>query len=444
MTGEEPRRLGDHFLVTSAGLPVEIDPLHGGPLSPSIWAMGPMELAPLDTASNDVWVGTRRGADTMPAIVGIDPRSAGLRWKAECTTTCDVPGSAVRVGNLVVIEALFNSDNVDLFAIDVTTGRETWRTTLHDADALGPKLAADSSRAFALTWAGVDAFDVATGTKRWHTAFKQSGMTPIVGVQIAAADGRVVYAEPAGDLCIASSSTGTILHRIPIAWEGTVGDLLIRDGAIYAFAMRGGMGDATQAVAIDLATGDVLWRYQDKNSVLVPPVRVDPNFFFVLAAHEPYLNDVGTEVIALARTTGEVRWRRGLGRARAIALASTAGGAPVVIADTMGREVLAFTPQPPAGPVEVTISGSVVTPRPASSLADLRVSVGDTVVKTDPRGHYSASVSARGIVKVMLLDLPPMVLASLELPTADPDFVTVDKDRKAYSADLNVRIVQRD
>jgi outer membrane protein assembly factor BamB len=170
----------------------------------------------------------------------------------------------------------------DLFAIDVRTGAERWRSP-----GLGAvSLAVVGNAAYVSTGAGdAVAFDLATGAERWRRP------VPVAGT-VAVADGVVVVAK-AGGMEALDAATGEPRW----SWSGAGPGPPVPLAVDHVVVLE---GDAGELIAIALADGTERWRAPSGPSPSPPAgggavvVRSGPD-----------------EVVAVAADTGRIRWRGG-------------------------------------------------------------------------------------------------------------------------------------
>jgi outer membrane protein assembly factor BamB len=396
-----------------------------------------------EASAEDIAIGTQAG----PWLAAVDKASGRTLWRVRCNDTedsrCEVQG--YRAGDVAVFGGTLSYRTRDwsigLFAVDVHSGRELWRARTDFLDAPSVRMAADDEHVYVLSWGHLLAFDVRSGHRAWERRLPPQPMSLSRGTQLIAGFDVVVFWEIFTAVHIARADTGDDIVTIP--WTDLVGDLHLRDGVLYVLPLWG-HGRAAVA-AYDPSDGHLLWRHEDPNWSVVPPAFLDNDTIYVRRADDSTLalNNHGTEVVALDRATGKLVWRRKLGRTDFLSLVPSQGGAPLLVADAMGREVIAFArAERPAQPASVSISGAVrIQKLTAPSLEGLRVLIGDTVATTDRNGHFAARVSAMGAVGVKLLDMPPVDPRPVAPIFSVPEFVNVDQLDDSYRTELVVREV---
>jgi outer membrane protein assembly factor BamB len=162
--------------------------------------------------------------------------------------------------NIVVTSSFVASAGMALEVLDRATG--TLVTSLpRGSEAYGSRIATDGSHFYALTDTGghVMRYDPAAKSVAWDT--------PVGGVP---------------------GNTGAIAP-------------VVQGDRVIALFRRGAPADSTILVALDRATGAILWRFTMGGSFSsTPPVVLDDRVFFVTLTHD---------VVALSLTTGAKLWQ---------------------------------------------------------------------------------------------------------------------------------------
>jgi outer membrane protein assembly factor BamB len=181
---------------------------------------------------------------------------------------------------------------------------ERWSQRLDDWPVTSPVVGGGS--VFAASEKTVRAFDADDGTGRWVAELE----TAVLGTPGYDADGGVLYVT---SFDRTTERRGAFLHAFDAAsgarrWRRRVDDeaaygVRIADGTVYV---------RTRSACVALSEGEPLWRYDDLSPVALPEYNLDDVFAGdvapTVADDAVYVTTPGA-VVALARETGEERWR---------------------------------------------------------------------------------------------------------------------------------------
>lgn len=308
-------------------------------------------------ADGIVVVGTAKVASRTGAIVAVDERTGALRWVVR---TGDIVGSAPAVdGGLVYV----GSADGDLYALDVGTGKERWRTPLggpvyesapvvvdgvvyiqsggaasSPAVENGVVYVGGGARPDATAWPGaavLHALDARTGRERWQLPTDRAGISavdaatgrqrwffqaigPVVRTPLTVTGGTVyaVSFNPdgaAGVLYAIDTATQTERWRFE-AGESLPNAPAVAGGTVYIAGWGGSL------YALDAASGQQRWQVRVAANVDTAPVAIDGGVL---------LGDLGGVLHAFDAATGAERWQTTAGVA--ISSAPTAANGSIFI-----------------------------------------------------------------------------------------------------------------
>lgn len=260
-------------------------------------------LAARDAATGRVqWTKNvdRGGAVGVPTVAGetlvgqsfgllraVDRETQELRWEHDIGR--GPPGSPVVVDGVAYLASgVFEEWPTEVFAVDVATGEERWRTDLGGGQLhLRGSVAVDDGRVFVVD-GDLVVLDTADGEERWRAAFDAPAeTTPTV------ADGTVYVTDTDGTLHAVAAADGT--ER----WTADVGEpdrgtaAAVVDDEVYV-----GTGSGLHALT---AGGETRWTF-DATQAMTPTVDTDA----------VYVGEGGFEdraVFAVDREDGTERWR---------------------------------------------------------------------------------------------------------------------------------------
>ncbi|HEX5162764.1 MAG TPA: PQQ-binding-like beta-propeller repeat protein [Steroidobacteraceae bacterium] len=234
----------------------------------------------------------KTGAETWRADVddGSEPRIPTDNEK----TRWDRYGSSVVTDGRRLFVA---SRDKNLYAIDMRTGRESWRVAAADIMTATPALHGDLV-IFAALDGKVQAVSAKDGQPRWSYDAKLG-----IGGDVVVSGDRVLVGSRTYDLVALDAATGKELWKHYYWFSWIESPPVVRDGVVYT-----GSSDATHVYAIDLADGSLRWK---------SPV---PGYSWQRTAVTEQLVVAGTvgqgaipgarngSLLALDRASGALRW----------------------------------------------------------------------------------------------------------------------------------------
>ncbi|RLU84039.1 serine/threonine protein kinase [Streptomyces griseocarneus] len=244
--------------------------------------------------SNDVW-GTPTVEGELLYVTSFEVHALDVASGRRQFKTRDVAWAmAVADGRIHA------SDGPTLYALDAADGAERWRLT---TDGWVYSLRADCGTIVTGTrGGGVQAWEAATGELLWELGGLQTDFeTPDCGPFVQ--DGTVyVWAE--GRLRALEARTGAERWSYPVGDAAACGGVPVRllaapDGVVYVAA-------GTRVLAVDVARGDVLWRFEAPAVFLSPPAFAPGP---AVNGGGVYVADYLGTVYALDAATGRDRWR---------------------------------------------------------------------------------------------------------------------------------------
>lgn len=176
--------------------------------------------------------------------------------------------------------AYLSCEKADLCAIDATSGRSLWRTTVGRDDA--PLMPVVSRGIVYVGWsrpATVTALDAATGAIRWSSQIEPDGFD-LMGPPVVA-DGLVYQASSADVLHALDAATGARRWATPVTSPSSPA---IVDGVLYVGGSRAPRDTAGTLYALRATTGEILWTRATRSTFrLSSPVLSDGRVYLSLA-----------------------------------------------------------------------------------------------------------------------------------------------------------------
>ncbi|WP_170845570.1 outer membrane protein assembly factor BamB family protein [Halorientalis persicus] len=219
-------------------------------------------------------------------LSGFDRQSGDKLWKR--TIGQGPPGCPVVVDGVAYLaNGAFNEWSTEVFAFDVSTGEQQWRTTLADDDSdLEGSVAVNDGYVFIVA-GDIIAFNTTDGSEVWRTQLDSPAeTTPTVS------DGKVYVTDSEGTLHAVRTEDGS--ER----WTADVGEpesgtaVAVADDEVYA-------GTKSRLSSLT-TTGELRWEV-DLTDALTPTVDTDA----VYVGQSGFRNRA---VYALARDDGSERW----------------------------------------------------------------------------------------------------------------------------------------
>jgi outer membrane protein assembly factor BamB len=243
--------------------------------------------------------------DGSDGVFALDITTGDVEWFFEAGL--DVNG--VGFGDGIVVATC---DDGRVHGLDVADGREVWSDDL-GASAFGNPLVLGEIVVVVDAGGGVTAFDVRTGVRSWRI-----GMTgPVRGG--VASDGETFYAASEGRDVVAISPEGRERWRVRVSGVGSAASNVkvfaaptIVEGLVIVTLVRDDAYPDPALLALDAATGDLVWRASDTAALKTEwgNVRSSPAILGeVLLYGEPYSSDL----VAVGIADGETRWSAEVG-----------------------------------------------------------------------------------------------------------------------------------
>jgi len=253
-------------------------------------------------------------------IFAVSEATGQLKWSVQTGPTLPqnitpAGGWDLYVSSPVVVDGtiVIGAGDGNVYALDLTTGRERWRVKT------GGKVRATPSVSDGVvvvgSWDGrVYAIDLATGKTRWvhHTVgdtldLKREGYDRrAIQSTAAIAEGNVFLGSRDDGFYALDFGNGQRKWRSSHGTSWVVGSPAVRDGRAYV-----GSSDAHFVQSVDVASGRELWRTPVGSNVLSSPVLTGD----LLVVGTANTNAGRGELLALDAATGAVRWRLPLGEA---------------------------------------------------------------------------------------------------------------------------------
>ena len=253
--------------------------------------------------------GTLYAVDTSGAIHAFDAATGSRRWQYSPEVASDLRGSAFGGGIAVAGNRLFaTSGTGQVVALDAATGSVVWSANpagpLRDAPTLAFNLVLVMTQ---------DNRIIALNQNDGSIAWQESGSVAQAGVfgvaSPAAGQGTVVAGYSSGELVAYRYENGRVvwadaLARTSISTEvGSISDIdadpIIDSGRVYALGQGGRMA------AYELVTGQRVWEL-NLSGISTPALAGE--WLFTLTSD--------ARLLAIARSTGKVRWITQLARYR--------------------------------------------------------------------------------------------------------------------------------
>lgn len=287
-----------------------------------------------------------------------------------------------------------------LVVLSSARGDARWR---HDFERVPISVASDGARLFVLEPSGrLTAFEARDGAEAWRV----DGDAPATRDDLVVSDGdALAVTSPTRPMRVLRTRDGALAHAVELPGRAyarhpaaTGGGLVVVPVSMVAAGAPGRSLGALRFVAVELSSGRIRWqtadaRGADRPWLSAPVIERDAVFTCgpddVLRARDP--------------ATGAERWQWGVGGCNTVTpLADRDAGALAIAVAWRDDSVAVFRRGESAPPaLERVVLTGTVTAR-ARPVAGCAVLAGDQSTRTDARGHYSATVTARGVVRVAL------------------------------------------
>lgn len=225
---------------------------------------------------------------TESSLTGIDPDSGDIEWKVdrigEPSATPTVAGGSVYV-------PAKKDDESYLYAFDVQTRRQEWRTSLPDRRIFSPTVV--DHTVYVRGQRAIHAVSRSDGERYWSDVggqlYPSDDFHRLTDLRPVVADG-VLYSPDSAGLRAISLGTRSVLWQI--SGSGVYASPAILDDLVVVPVGRKGV------LAIGGDSGDIRWKFEDAG-VWTTPVSLG-NSLVVTA---------GFDAVELDRTDGSVLWR---------------------------------------------------------------------------------------------------------------------------------------
>ena len=260
--------------------------------------------------------------------------------------------------------------------LDPKTARELW-TTEGEEPAAAPGtviiLVASSPASSVYKVRGLNPL---TGAQQWEAGVTASNLTPLIAGETAVVPGT----DPNGDYVSAVDITnGALRWQLHFTHDQQFGGLVLGDVAVYSVnvysqPMNGQGPDSGRIVAVDVATGQELWRQTVTPGVGGPALAV-PRAVYVMQVEGRSTQRCSSELAALDSRSGLLKWRyndsgcpnywgdlAGDGSTTAIVLGA-GSGTKIAVLDMGTGSKLWEKPIATSGPyplVQIAVAGGVV------------------------------------------------------------------------------------
>jgi outer membrane protein assembly factor BamB len=245
--------------------------------------------------------GTLFAVDTQGTVHAFDAATGARRWEHRVEVASDLRNSTFGGGASYFDGKVYATNGAgDVFALDAQTGAQLWRVKPAGPLRGSPTVAFNA--VYVMTTDNqIHALNMADGTPLWDKA-AATGPSGVFGVAApAAGQGTVIAGYSSGELVAYRYENGRdlwsdALARTSISTQvGTLTDVdadpIIDNGRVYALGQGGRMA------AYELVTGQRLWELS-LAGISTP----------VVAGEWVFTLTDDARLLAIARTTGRVRW----------------------------------------------------------------------------------------------------------------------------------------
>jgi len=221
-------------------------------------------------------------------VVSLDAASGAVVWATHLGVSAH--GSPTLVGDLLLLGA-----DDGAHALDTRTGRPSWTQAAPGA-VRGALAVAGDTAVLASAGGRAVGLDLASGSVRWSVPLSAPNDT-----SVAAVGGIAVVGTTRGTAVALDPSTGSVAWRTAVDVGARIGTPVIADRRVLLASLDGGGPGTRHITALDLATGQVVWRYASPGD----RPSYSPAITHGLAITE---GEAGI-VTALNVTTGELCWQ---------------------------------------------------------------------------------------------------------------------------------------
>jgi outer membrane protein assembly factor BamB len=221
-----------------------------------------------------------------------------------------------------------------VLALDPDTGASLWSFATDDAVLAAP--AVDQGRVYAGSFdKHVYALDAASGRRLW----KRDTRGAVVSTPAVAGD-RIVVGNRAYDVMALDARTGDVAWKRYVWFSWIESSAVVREGVAYV-----GSSDAAGVFAFDVATGRRLWAADVYGWAWGQPAVTEGRVYAATSSQAGYPAGHRAGLVALDRATGKVVWRYEAPAEKSGAFGlpgSTAVGDGLVFASGLDGKLLAF------------------------------------------------------------------------------------------------------
>jgi outer membrane protein assembly factor BamB/sugar lactone lactonase YvrE len=226
-------------------------------------------------------------SDGPLGLVALDASTGVERWHV-----VGIGGRPAVAGGMLVTRSEHGEERgLDLVALDAATGKEQWRVAGTQTVFWTPAID-DGVIYIPVADTSMQAIDLATGEARWSVDLGSA-----VSRSVALSDDLVILGCEDGTLRALDRATGEQRWSTEIG-EGTLGVPAVRDGAVIISLIDAAQ---PQLISIDLATGNVTWRYAPASTAGLQAAAVSDDFVF-LPSQDGTVSAVHTD-------NGSLGWR---------------------------------------------------------------------------------------------------------------------------------------
>lgn len=296
---ERDPKTGALFVGNEQGVLHAIGP--GGAIEWKFTTNGPIRGQP------KFWKGAVFVSSDSGFLYKVDAKTGKEIWKAKVDTgsparlpTHEAGTRWDRYGSSVVTDGkrvFFASRDKNLYALDIATGRELWRTAAGDIMTATPAIYKDSVILAAFD-GKVQALSARDGQPRWTYDSKLA-----VAGDVAVDGDTVVIGSRSYDLIALDAATGKERWKHYYWFSWIESPPAIRDGVVYT-----GSSDATNVYAVDLKDGSLRWKTPVPGYSWHRTAVTDDLVIAGTTGAGPIPGPRNGSLLALDRATGALKW----------------------------------------------------------------------------------------------------------------------------------------
>jgi glutamine cyclotransferase len=202
---------------------------------------------------SQIYVQTSPSHDALTSVCFVVSGSTGkLLWRFPSAGEAVIFSLLVGAGQVYVEHSSGQPAAALISAFDATSGALKWQQPLADGIEL---VGTGNGSVYALTLTELVALSTADGKEQWHSVAGE-GATGTAGSAITVVPGAVYITVTGVGLVKLNSSDGAQAWHVPLEDPSGITIAAVNQGALYA-----GQLIEHQILALDTATGKVLWRY---------------------------------------------------------------------------------------------------------------------------------------------------------------------------------------